>query len=149
MSRGTGEGARAIFESFLQLLFALTVPLAGWPKSWVPSQGWLLPIGLAVPPSLAVPRGQRGHMWHQGLEEEEGSCVKLVCLLPKLMDPPLYCRACWASLGVVWFGFCVSIVSRAVQLSLFHGDALLGNSPAPWAKHNAQGPCVPQLSVSA
>lgn len=67
----------------------------------------------------------------------------------KAYGPPLYCRACWASLGVVWFGFCVSIVSRAVQLSLFHGDALLGNSPVPWAKHNAQGPCVPQLSVPA
>lgn len=60
LSRGMGEGARAIFESFLQLLFALTVPLAGWPESRVPSQGWLLPRGLEVPPSLAVPRGAEG-----------------------------------------------------------------------------------------
>lgn len=67
--------------------------------------------------------------------------MKLLCLLPKLMDPLCF-RACWASLGLVWFGFCVSVGSRELQLSSFRGDALLGNSPVPCS-------CVPQPSVPA
>lgn len=47
------------------------------------------------------------------------------------------------SLGVMGLGFCVSTGSEAGQLWLFRGDASLGNSPVPWAKHSPQGPCVP------
>lgn len=65
--------------------------------------------------------------------------MKLLCLLPKLMAS-LYFRACWASLGLVWFGFCVPVGSRTLQLSSVHGDALLGNSPVPWV------PVCPSLS---
>lgn len=144
MSRGTGQGARVISESFTQLLFALPVPLAGWPEGWVPSQRWLQPTGLAVPPSLAVPRG---HSWCQGLEEE-GSCVKLLPFA-KVYGTP--CILGHAGPVLSWFGldFCVAIGSRAVQLRSFHGDALLGYSPVPWAPHSPQGSlCAPAKCTS-
>lgn len=143
-AREQGPSLRASYNYFLPSQYP-------WQADLSPGchpKGGCCPGGWKCPPAWLYPGGQRDHIWCWGLEEEEGSSVKLVCLLTMLMTR-LYFRECWVSLGVVWLGFCVSVVSRALQLSLFHGDALLGNSPVPWAKHNSQGPCVPQPSVPA
>lgn len=83
MSRGRGQGVRAISKSFPGLLFALTGPLAGWSGCWVP------PKGGCSAPSLAVP-GAEGPQLGLGAGGGKGSSVKLLCLLPKLMDPPIF-----------------------------------------------------------
>lgn len=44
----------------------------------------------------------------------------------------------------------MSIGSRAVELRSFHGDALLGRSPVPWATHGPQESlCAPATCTCA
>lgn len=69
--------------------------------------------------------------------------------LPYGPPPPRILGHAGPVLGCFGLDFCVPIGSRAVQLSSFHADAFLGNSPVPQAKLNPQGPCVPQPSVPA
>lgn len=55
--QGLGWGCEGWSESVTQFVFALTVPLAGWPEGQVPSQGGCFPGGWQCP-SLAVPRAR-------------------------------------------------------------------------------------------